>query len=182
MQSTCLTPQLLMTPCRYFNWSQGGCAKGSSCRFAHDDNSLAQAAIVPAVPITREALTHSALGAEPLNTSNDGRSTTTCIYFLQGSCRKGNVCLFAHNTNFLSPVSITPTLPTSLDALGLNARKGELHTSKDGRSTISCSFYLQGNCRKGNACPFAHPWEPSSAANHSTKVDIDVRGCAILTN
>ena len=47
-------------------------------------------------------------------------------------------------------------------AMEYNPRGGRLAPQVDTRSMPDCSFYLAGNCRNGNACPFKH--DPSRLA------------------
>lgn len=120
-------------PCKFHQ--KGLCRNGSSCSFSHSASSVERPEVAAKV---------RTLG--PTNVSE--RSSTSCHYFLEGRCMKGDKCPRRH--------------------------EGQEQSVRDsGR----CLFFLQGNCSFGNTCRRSHspgpqvtplrPW--GTASNMSTE-------------
>ena len=101
------------------------------------------------------------------------RHLAYCIYFLQGTCTKGESCKYRHNEaakanpitcrnwpqcmNYNCPFK-HPFMP------GFPNGGPSLKVSSDPKS-IECKYFKIGKCTKGDACPFKHtPPSPSTSA------------------
>lgn len=65
-----------------------------------------------------------------MHPSYDTRKQQDCMYFMRGTCTRGDECPFRHNPTMLA--------------------RGPPATRED------CFYFLQGRCTKGAQCPFAH--------------------------
>ncbi|KAJ7144968.1 hypothetical protein C8R43DRAFT_829481, partial [Mycena crocata] len=61
-------------PCKHHNRKPDGCAKGASCVYSH---------------------------AEDARSMQDTRGRNVCLYFILGSCKFGDRCLYSHSKEYL---------------------------------------------------------------------------------
>eukprot|EP00931_Biecheleriopsis_adriatica_P078774 TRINITY_DN5218_c0_g1_i1.p1 TRINITY_DN5218_c0_g1~~TRINITY_DN5218_c0_g1_i1.p1 ORF type:complete len:412 (+),score=87.83 TRINITY_DN5218_c0_g1_i1:94-1329(+) len=128
-----------------FNLS-GRCLLGSSCNFAHDQRDLK---VMPNLQKTR-----------------------LCTNFLAlGSCKFGSSCTYAHSTEELRnsdggvqeqrEAQKSSTIAALQPTCGLPGAKKDASSdvqcnAKPSARTSMCQFYLDGACKRGSACSFAH--------------------------
>ncbi|KAF8638951.1 hypothetical protein AX16_010425 [Volvariella volvacea WC 439] len=75
--------------------------------------------------------------------------TPTCKFYLNDTCKRGVKCPFTHSRPDDAPQ------PSSQS----NQQKQHPHNNKKLESGPStCSYYLKGSCKYGEACHFAHPF------------------------
>lgn len=93
------------------------------------------------------------------------RKTRFCMYHLQGACRYGSQCSFAHTvTEMHQPPDLSRTHLCELYASGqcndsncaFAHGEEELRSSEMFYKTMICTWYLKGKCRNGSDCHFAH--------------------------
>eukprot|EP00972_Heterocapsa_arctica_P014087 2074543-Heterocapsa_arctica.AAC.1 len=81
-----------------------------------------------------------------------------CKFFLRNSCKNGTACPFSHEGssrgNNPAPWNLEPVRDEGYED------EGEVgwgvNVLRDKRHTLSCGFYHQGYCQKGNSCNFRH--------------------------
>lgn len=105
--------------------------------------------------------------------SHRDRSRTACKFYLQGNCKAGDHCKFSHDTSIRgSPPPVSPVMSPSLQSLspGMeyssllsddtqslgSSASGSFSNSNGSNSPTLCKFFLQGNCKKADRCPFKH--------------------------
>eukprot|EP00929_Paragymnodinium_shiwhaense_P047338 TRINITY_DN2400_c0_g1_i1.p1 TRINITY_DN2400_c0_g1~~TRINITY_DN2400_c0_g1_i1.p1 ORF type:complete len:842 (+),score=148.31 TRINITY_DN2400_c0_g1_i1:61-2526(+) len=150
------------TICKF--WESGTCAKGDQCGFAHGEEELGapapemadEAAYVPpgqAAAYMPPASAAAGAAYQPPATTEVKR--TICKFYLQGICRDGNNCGFAHGEHDLGqPVGhAAPAARTSYQPPAHAAQEPALGPER--KRTI-CRFFLEGTCQRGNQCGFAH--------------------------
>ncbi|GMJ03922.1 hypothetical protein HRI_004061500 [Hibiscus trionum] len=137
----------------------GRCRRGSQCHFLHQDNQ------------NREDgwdNRQNRAGASKYITHDDGkdyliksgRSTDCCTDYLEGNCRRGASCRFAHDgasngfsrrqTNEIS----SEREHTKRNRVRTPERDGEREARRT--SDIPCKFFAAGNCHNGKYCRFSH--------------------------
>ena len=106
---------------------------------------------------------------DKLNQKNEahapGKNTTTpCVHYLRGNCKYGKHCKFDHPPLRSGPQSRTSKQGAEGgDKIKQNPIKywykiGMLPVNADNSNdTTACTFFLQGRCKKGEKCKFAHP-------------------------
>jgi hypothetical protein len=102
----------------------------------------------------------------------------SCRFFAKsGGCARGTSCRYVHDANLnpLVPAFVPMELSTRLSTIEINDRNIEPKTTpKDNRSEVPCVFFQKGQCRKGHACPFAHPAEDAKEAESLEAGDVEV--------
>ena len=140
-------------PCKFF--AQGFCRNGDSCKFIHEQKIRTQnhfepvASAFPAI----ERLNTNPAAATHLNGGT--KSTRTCMFFLKGSCNRGDKCWYVH------PLAIPPPQHIHTDAISLDPYLGQQdesspQASSDSRARVPCKYLSRtGGCQK-NSCPYLH--------------------------
>jgi len=119
---------------------------------------------VVAVPPVPDMDSEVALAAKARDASKWLRKTKICVYYIQGDCKLGSKCNFAHSNDELQD---TPNLhKTQLcqdfengncDNVNCTFAHGleELRISPSYKKKI-CKWFGKGKCRNGDECGFAH--------------------------
>lgn len=137
---------ILKTICKF--WQEGRCKNGDICSWAHGEHELG-------TPWPRQspdaaavlALSRALIEARPsMEEALGGVKRTICKFWLEGKCRNGDLCTWAHGELELG----TPAPVTD----GVHAAPGW-----DGRQRSICRSWQQGLCERGNQCIFAHAQE-----------------------
>ncbi|KAL1966255.1 hypothetical protein VTN77DRAFT_4608 [Rasamsonia byssochlamydoides] len=89
-----------MLRCKYYGTAKG-CIRGTQCRYIHDVSTDQTA-----LPVSAGGLDNA--NVDPLHHPSDTRSEIPCIYFLRGSCRKGDSCPFSHTPEPLQTEEARP--------------------------------------------------------------------------
>ncbi|KAF2260147.1 hypothetical protein CC78DRAFT_590584 [Lojkania enalia] len=109
-----------MAICRYYQ--QGHCLNGDTCYYQHPSGRPQQSSSTPPLNISASSFRPSSRSpAYP-------HAKTPCVFFQQGSCKKGFLCKYEHEVAAVAP----PTVP------------------KDGRSHVVCTFFQRNACKKGD--------------------------------
>lgn len=80
------------------------------------------------------------------------RKDNICPYFLKGKCKFGNQCRSKHerpNTTDMIIENSTQPNPTPVP-------QNQPQPNIQQPNQNICRFYLQGNCKKGESCPYFH--------------------------
>lgn len=118
---------------------------------------------VPEVPAPPAAVTPTVTKAER-DTTKWLHKTKLCVYSIQGSCRLGSKCSFAHNPNEVQEApNLYKTQLCSAFAAGNCTKENcpfahgeeELRLSPNFKNKI-CKWFGKGLCRNGEDCSFAH--------------------------
>ncbi|KAF2459725.1 hypothetical protein BDY21DRAFT_316292 [Lineolata rhizophorae] len=85
-----------MIPCKYFR-TRIGCARGTHCRYAHEESASASPFNVPTFP--KPAGDRGNSNITPTSPHKDSLSKVPCVFFLRGYCRNGSACSFSHQSD-----------------------------------------------------------------------------------
>ena len=108
------------------------------------------------------------------NKGSGGREPI-CKYFLQGTCRKGNACLFSHNVSQSQDNQYQYSVGNDGNARNnfrvsnqVDVGGGRGHSHGGSHNEVNqrqiCKYFLNGTCQKGDFCNFSHqvPFEHES--------------------
>jgi hypothetical protein len=88
-----------------------------------------------------------------MNPEEDPNQKKVCFAFVKGgTCKFGDRCHFSHDV----PKNAMMRRKKSMDE---SQSKPSFPPSRNS-STVPCNFFLKGNCKKGQECPFLHSSAP----------------------
>eukprot|EP00927_Polykrikos_kofoidii_P038521 TRINITY_DN3290_c0_g1_i1.p1 TRINITY_DN3290_c0_g1~~TRINITY_DN3290_c0_g1_i1.p1 ORF type:complete len:602 (-),score=88.33 TRINITY_DN3290_c0_g1_i1:104-1909(-) len=138
------------TICRF--WSEGNCARGSACGFAHGEQDLG--VVVPSASVQ---------ATQTLS------KRTLCRFWQEGSCQRGPLCGFAHGDEELGmPVPVAEEMAPAeasenqimcqqwMESSGQDGSEYPLVSGTHAEKRTLCKFWLGGHCDRGSFCSFAH--------------------------
>lgn len=134
----------------------GGCNRGDSCPFAHNEHELISAGLVPpARPPTMGGIPMAQPGAASAQTWKPPKESkyykfAVCEFWQVGRCTKGAECTWAHGEHELAAQPV----PLYQQAASSGGR------GRDGKE--ACWFHERGACTKGDTCKFSHDLVPVS--------------------
>ena len=84
--------------------------------------------------------------------------TASCIFFLQGRCRKGAGCTFLHEAPKAqtTPQTAQSWRHATTTVLPITPPKISPGAAPPRQLFIPCRFYQAGDCTRGDLCQFAH--------------------------
>ncbi|KAK8486003.1 hypothetical protein V6N13_028595 [Hibiscus sabdariffa] len=88
--------------------------------------------------------------------NRSGVSTQLCKDFMAGRCRRGSQCHFLHQDIQNREDGWDNRQNRAVDSKYITHDDGKDYLIKSGRSTDCCTDYLEGKCRRGASCRFAH--------------------------
>jgi len=144
-------------------WQEGTCRNGTTCTWAHGEHELGAPA--------------------PLEGAKPQVKRTLCRFWMEGKCRDGHHCTWAHGgrqigTPVLEPlaVSLNPGLPPLVHENAQEVPPGprleddQVNQVQQAWQNVemalsdvnnlarrqTCKFWLDGRCRNGDRCDWAH--------------------------
>jgi hypothetical protein len=112
--------------------------------------------------LVTEQVTQAQEYSTGLNRDKHLRKTRLCVFFQQGVCKHRSKCPFAHGKSelhqapSLHKTRICPNLHTCSNENCTYAHSQEELQSDVSFKTNMCRWHMQGKCRNGGTCRFAH--------------------------
>jgi len=138
------------TLCKF--WLEGHCGKGDACTWSHGEDS---AAVSPAMNLPGQAFLSTASLPQPLPLVK----RTLCKFFEAGSCDKGEYCTWAHGPEEVGQAVLVEVMPSQDAEEAYMMPEVPVPNAMpvgDGSKRTLCKFWLEGKCRNGDLCTWAH--------------------------
>lgn len=134
------------TICKF--WQEGRCRLGDQCTWAHGEEELGLPILEASMLEDEHAAAEGTSPSESEPLIAPSMKRTTCKFWQQGACERGEACTWAHGEE---------GLPTPVNIFARNVDQG---SSPGGavRRTL-CKFWKEGTCERGEACTWAHGYE-----------------------